>query len=88
MVLQGEALQGKSDGAVVGDDDVVGEEDNDYDSDDDLSETSKELQGLARNSTEVPLWAVSILSVSRTLWEAGMYLTGHTICYIRTTRRM
>ena len=69
MVLQGEALQGKSDGALVGDDgDDVGEEDDDYDSDDDLSETSKELQGLARNSTEVPLWAVSILSVSRTLW--------------------
>ena len=72
MVLQGEALQGKSDGALVGGDDVgddVGEEDDDYDSDDDLSETSKELQGLARNSTEVPLWAVSILSVSRTLWS-------------------
>ena len=69
MVLQGEALQGKSDGAVVGDDDDdVGEEDDDYDSDDDLGETSKELQSLARNSTEVPLWAVSILSVSRTLW--------------------
>ena len=66
MVLQGEALQGKSDGAVVGDD--VGEQNDDYDSDDDLGETSKELQGLARNSTEVPLWAVSILSVSRTLW--------------------
>ena len=49
--------------------DDVGEEDGDYDSDDDLSETSKELQGLARNSTEVPLWAVSILSVSRTLWS-------------------
>ena len=68
MVLQGEALQGKS--AVVGDDgDDVGEEDVDYDSDDDLGETSKELQSLARNSTEVPLWAVSILSVSRTLWS-------------------
>ena len=66
MVLQGEALQGKSDGAVVGDD--VGEQNDDYDSDDDLGETSKELQSLARNSTEVPLWAVSILSVSRTLW--------------------
>ena len=70
MVLQGEALQGKSDGAVVGDDgDVVGEEDSDYNSDDDLGETSKELQSLARNSTEVPPWAVSILSVSRTLWS-------------------
>ena len=73
MVLQGEALQGKSDGALVGDDgDDVGEEDNYYnyyDSDVDLGETSKELQGLARNSTEVPLWAVSILSVSRTLWS-------------------
>ena len=69
MVLQGEALQGKSDGALVGDDrGDLGEEDVDYDSDGDLSETSKELQGLARNSTEVPLWAVSILSVSRTLW--------------------
>ena len=67
MVLQGEALQGKSDGAVVGDD--VGEQNDDYDSDDDLGETSKELQGLARNSTEVPPWAVSILSVSRTLWS-------------------
>ena len=70
MVLQGEALQGKSDGAVVGDDgDDVGEEDDDCDSDDDLGETSKELKGRARNSTEVPLWAVSILSVSRTLWS-------------------
>ena len=39
------------------------------DNGDDLGETSKELQGLARNSTEVPPWAVSILSVSRTLWS-------------------